>query len=110
MARASSGTSASISVTHLQAADLRLLDHVEVCPICDGLGAYDQRFREGRFISTCDYCREPGHTYAMGPAAGLVYKGTRTGVPESVIAQVLNQNKASRARTMSGVWEYMICQ
>lgn len=46
----------------------------------------------------------------MGPAAGLVYKGTRTGVPESVIAQVLNQNKASRARTMSGVWEYMICQ
>ena len=79
--------------------DLKLPKYVQLCPICDGRGEYQQSYNAGcgggmyRSTGPCDYCKIDGLWYQ---GTGFRYKDSsisRRSVPESVIFQIYEMNK-----------------
>jgi hypothetical protein len=76
-----------------------LPNSVEKCPMCKGLGKYEQRYTAGcgmvsyRSIGPCDYCKLEG-LFMQG--SGFRYKNGKFSdysVPESVLYQIYEINK-----------------
>ena len=70
---------------------------VSVCPACEGKGQTKQTYTAGcgmgyySALGPCYICSRPGLDTWEGP--GYVYKGTCTGVPLSVEAQIRVMNQ-----------------
>ena len=78
---------------------MKLPEKLEVCPLCDGKGEYEQRYTVGcgmgtyKSIGPCDYCKHPeGHLYNGMKGLGYRMKDGST-VSLSVINQINVMNE-----------------
>lgn len=75
---------------------LTLPEYVEVCPVCNGAGEYEQTYTAGcgggyyRSLGPCECCTEKGRGYWKG--CGYVYKETGLPIPRSVWEQIKQLN------------------